>query len=398
MIRHLFLLIWNRKRLHVLVMVELFFCFFVVTATVVAAVYCVWQYQYPLGFSHERVWKVSIENSSTATMASGMQQDYDRLQRLLRALRSHGSVESAAAIGVVPFSSSNRMSRFADKGNSVSTGVNSATPEVAEVMQIDMLYGRWFQQDDGLSDWIPMVINEKLSVELFGTSNSVGKIFPPMFGEERRRVIGVISDFRQDGELAQRDNYFFSPVVFTDTVEPAPSNIVIKVAPGTPMEVEEELFALAKAEVPEWDCRIDMLEKMHEQIQRQHFIPIVVAGIVACFLLLMVVLGLIGVIWQNVTRRTGEFGLRRAVGGTAGDIYLQIFGELFALTTFSLAAGLIVALQVPLLQVISGVPTAVYVIGFVASVLFMYAVALSCGLYPSMLATRIQPTEALHYE
>lgn len=398
MIRHLFLLIWNRKRLHMLVMVELFFCFFVVTATVVAAVYCVWQYQYPLGFSYDRVWQLSIRGGNTPLGSQDIQQDYGRLQRLLRALRSHGSVESAAAIGIVPFSSSNSISRFSDKGISISTGVNSATPEVADVMQIDMLYGRWFQQDDGLSDWIPMVINEKLSEELFGTSNSVGKMFPPIFGEERRRVIGVISDFRQDGELAQRGNYFFSPIVFTDTVEPAPSNIVIKVAPGAPMEVEEELFALAKAEVPEWDCRIDIIEKMHEQTQRQLFIPIIIAGIVACFLLLMVVLGLVGVIWQNVTRRTGEFGLRRAVGGTAGDIYRQIFGELFALTTFSLTAGLVVALQVPLLQVIQGVPTAVYVIGFIVSVLFMYAVALSCGWYPSILATRIQPTEALHYE
>ena len=36
--------------------------------------------------------------------------------------------------------------------------------------------------------------------------------------------------------------------------------------------------------------------------------------LVAVFLLLMVVLGLTGVMWQNVTRRTREIGLRRATG------------------------------------------------------------------------------------
>ena len=39
-----------------------------------------------------------------------------------------------------------------------------------------------------------------------------------------------------------------------------------------------------------------------------------VGGLVAGFLMVMVGLGLIGVLWQNVTQRTREIGLRRATG------------------------------------------------------------------------------------
>ena len=42
----------------------------------------------------------------------------------------------------------------------------------------------------------------------------------------------------------------------------------------------------------------------------------------------MVALGLSGVVWQNVTQRTAEIGLRRAKGARIGDIHRQILGEL----------------------------------------------------------------------
>ena len=42
--------------------------------------------------------------------------------------------------------------------------------------------------------------------------------------------------------------------------------------------------------------------------------PLIAVGLVAGFLMLMVALGLLGVLWQNVTQRTREMGLRRAKG------------------------------------------------------------------------------------
>ena len=53
----------------------------------------------------------------------------------------------------------------------------------------------------------------------------------------------------------------------------------------------------------------------------------------------MVTLGLSGVVWQNVSARTAEFGLRRAQGATAGDIRRQFLGELAALASGAMAAA-----------------------------------------------------------
>jgi putative ABC transport system permease protein len=114
--------------------------------------------------------------------------------------------------------------------------------------------------------------------------------------------------------------------------------------------------------------------------------------------MLMVALGLTGVVWLNVTQRTREIGLRRAKGATARRIHRQILGELVVMTTLALAAGLVVVVQFPLLDLIAAVRPAVYAAGVVLSALAVYALTLVFGWYPSRLATAVQPAEALRYE
>jgi putative ABC transport system permease protein len=40
----------------------------------------------------------------------------------------------------------------------------------------------------------------------------------------------------------------------------------------------------------------------------------------------------------------------------------------------------------------------VYLISLLVSLVLVYLLTIICGLYPSRLATRVQPAEALHYE
>ena len=107
-------------------------------------------------------------------------------------------------------------------------------------------------------------------------------------------------------------------------------------------------------------------------------------------------LGLTGVMWQNVTRRTREMGLRRAAGAARSSIHRQIVGEVIITAGFGVALGVLLALQLPLL-----VPNArfgVVLAAVAVSAVFMLVLAAGCGLYPGWTATRIHPAEALHYE
>jgi putative ABC transport system permease protein len=126
--------------------------------------------------------------------------------------------------------------------------------------------------------------------------------------------------------------------------------------------------------------------------------PLVAAAIVAGFLLLMVGLGLVGVLWQNVTRRTQELGLRRAVGAHRGSVHRQILLELMLITTIGIALGVITVIQLPLLAVWEFLTMPVMVAGLAVALLTIYLIAALAGFYPSWMATRVQPAEALHYE
>ena len=82
----------------------------------------------------------------------------------------------------------------------------------------------------------------------------------------------------------------------------------------------------------------------------------------------------------------------------SGDVQRQILAEVGVMTSLALLAGVLVAIQFPLLDVIYFVEPHVYVIGLAISVSAIYVLTLTCAWYPSRIATRVEPAEALRYE
>ena len=88
----------------------------------------------------------------------------------------------------------------------------------------------------------------------------------------------------------------------------------------------------------------------------------------------------------------------RALGATGHGVSLQVLGELLVVTTAGLLLGAAIAVQFPLLGVIGWVSNGVYAVGMALAALTIYGLTVVSALYPSWLATQVQPAEALHYE
>ena len=140
---------------------------------------------------------------------------------------------------------------------------------------------------------------------------------------------------------------------------------------------------------------MDWMRRGTNGVYRQ---PAILGSMVAVFLVVMVFLGLTGVLWQNVTRRTSEIGLRRALGATGLAVNLQILVEVTLLSTVAVVAGVILIAQLPILGVFRVVTPTAYAIGTGSALATIYGLTLLCGVYPSWLAGRVQPAQALHYE
>ncbi len=103
-----------------------------------------------------------------------------------------------------------------------------------------------------------------------------------------------------------------------------PERLFVRLRPGTPAAFEETLVKRAMAVADAWSFEVQPLDDMREDKLRQYTIPLMVVGTIAGFLLLMVALGLTGVVWQSVTQRIREFGLRRAKGATIPNVRTQV--------------------------------------------------------------------------
>ena len=410
MIRQLVKLCWNRKRAQALVAVEVFFSFLVVFAVMTVVVYNLDNYRRPLGFDYHDVLNVNLGSLSDIVAEHGgtPSSATEDSRRLLKEVQGLDSVESAAGLAVPAFDLTGMSDDVEYKGRRLESYNDQVTDDFAKVMRIQVTQGRWFEAADDALPYTPVLVNERLKRELFDSEDPLGRNIAPKPDEHalRRnggqapefRVVGVFTDFREDGELSGPEPYFLRRGRVAGPDAGPYYNLVVRVRPGTPAAFEETLMNRLRAVAPGHTFQVDPLAKMRRSIMTLKLVPLLAAALIAGFMLVMVALGMVGVLWQSVARRRREIGLRRALGATGRGVSLQVLGELLVVTTAGLLLGVALAVQFPLLGVVSWVSGGVYATAIALAALTIYGLTVVSALYPSWLATQVQPAEALHYE
>jgi putative ABC transport system permease protein len=401
MMRHLLKLVWNRKRANALIILEIFFTFLVVFGVGTLGMYLWDNWRRPLGFDWQNVWAVQVDMQQTS-LEEFTPEQVETAARLAREVEALDPVEGVAGVHMTPFAFGNYSSNTIIGGREVDMSLNEVNERFAEVMRLDLVRGRWFQPADATLAWRPVVVDEELARDLWGEADPLGKTLgepDPNRPEPEMRVIGVVRDFRQHGELSAPGNFLFQYQRLGHPGHRPPRALLVRVRPGTPAAFEEELTRRMQAVAGDWSFEVQPFEQLRETALRQRLTPLVVGGIVAFFLLLMVALGLLGVLWQNLLQRTREIGLRRAIGASRGEVHRQIIMEQLLLTTLGVLLGTVLVVQLPILDVFgAALRPEVFVSGLVLALVAMYVLAAACALYPSSMASRVPPAEALRYE
>lgn len=397
MIRHLLKLVWNRKRANALLIAEIFVSFLVVFAVLTAAVSFGTSWSRPVGFDWNGVWDVSMEFDVDA----GGDESADarlrpQVNRIMDEIRAFPEVESAANSKNPPYGFSSSVSRSTIKGREVTLIWDDVTDDFDEVMRTQVVRGRWFNAEDDAANDQPIVIDTNAAAALFGDADPIGE---RLEGEPRPlRIVGVINEYRRKGEISEPENMVFRRVAMNGMYGSLGSHILVRVRPGTPADFEEKLVARLEAVAPDIIFQVRHMDQMRDQTLRIHLAPLILGAVVSLFLISMVALGLTGVLWQNVTRRTREIGLRRAMGAPGSSVHRQILIEVTLLATIALIVGAVIIWQLPILGAFSVVTPMAFTVGFIGALATIYALTLLCGLYPSWLASRLEPADALRYE
>ena len=399
MTRHLLRLVWNRKRTNALLILEIFFSFLVVFAVGTLGAFSWDSYRRPLGFDWHDLWmaRIDMQQVSDDTFT---QEQVDQFARLLKEVQSLGAVESAAGTMAVPYDFGSYVTAGDFRGKDLYIEFSEVTQDFDKVAGLEVVRGRWFQPADAALAWRPVVIDEDLARDAFGDEDPLGKsIDEPAPGRETEesRVVGVVRDFRRAGELSGVGDFMFYLKRVGHPEDRPARTILVRTRPGTPAEFEEQLSQRLQAVAPDWSYQVKPVVDLRSTALRLRIVPLLVGGLVAFFLLMMVGLGLLGVLWQNLLQRTREIGLRRAAGASRTEVHRQILLEQLLLTTLGVLLGTILVIQIPILDLISIRPE-IFVGGLLFAMAAIYSVVTLCVLYPSAMASRIQPAEALRYE
>jgi putative ABC transport system permease protein len=156
-----------------------------------------------------------------------------------------------------------------------------------------------------------------------------------------------------------------------------------------------------------------MLEHFHDQNDFEVIVPLqllrqaeqtkrifnIVLGSIAAISLLVGGIGIMNIMLANVTERTREIGVRRALGAKRRDITRQFLVETVVLSVGGGLIGVVVGVITPV--VVSQLSDMKTIVTF-WSVLLAFgisgAVGIVFGLYPARAAARLDPIDALRHE
>lgn len=294
-------------------------------------------------------------------------------------------------------------------GGRVSRRVNiyGVTPEFAAIKNRKTSVGRWISQRDVDGVAAVCVLGYKLNQQLFGGADPIGQ--QVNLGGRRLTVVGVGTKFNMefvnDDDMRRETGGVYIPfTIYRDMFGRADaiSYVIAKaVEPEKSIDAEDEARrTITRAHNGIKDVRVENLGKeilkergeIHQILGNWRIIFFSVAGVS----LLIGGVGIFSVLKISISERLYEIGLRKAMGATDGEIFLQFLIESITLSVVGAAVGLgggtlvvtLIAKAFP-----AGLPLSMFGMSLASG--FAISIGLLAGLYPSIVASRMEPVEAL---
>ncbi len=275
--------------------------------------------------------------------------------------------------------------------------VNGVALNFFATMEIPLAFGRNFDAHDIVTAPKVAIVNQAFSRKFFGDENPVGNRLGRSAAKAADiEIIGVVADtkYRWLRETAPATVYFPLSQAGNGT-----ANCYVR----TTVTPQAE-FAAIRAVVREIDPLLPVMDlrTQTDQIDRlnaQEHLFARLSGFFGIVALALACVGLYGLMSCLVLRRTGEIGLRMALGALPAQVLRMILRESLGLVAFGLVLGFAGAygagrLVQSMLFDLSPADPLTY--GSVA--LILIAVALLASLLPARRAARVDPMSALRQE
>jgi predicted permease len=270
------------------------------------------------------------------------------------------------------------------------------SPEFFATLNIPVLLGRGFTEQDLNTPDEVALINETAAKQLFAGTNPIGQRFGSSIeGSSKSEIVGVIKDTKYHSlrEPAPPTLYRVLPY------NTGPFAVVLRTA-GSPMSMIDSVRNAMRQVDP--DLPITGVTTQTDQIENrvaQERLFALAYSLFGGLALLLACIGLFGLMSYTVSRRTSEIGIRIALGAQRAGVVGMVLRESMIMVVIGVVVGIAAAIAAGRLvtAVLFGL-AANDVWTITAAIALMTVVCVIAGYLPARRASRIDPMVALRYE
>lgn len=356
------------------------------------------------GFRSERVWLGGIGLPPGAYPDPAARVRF--IERLLSELQNAPGVESVAATDAAPLTGNNSSAPSA-RADGSQLPVNqrplgltrSVSPNFFRTFGIPSLAGRDFEERDGVDKPLVVILSRSTAQKLYGAENPLGRQI--LFGTDNgtglsAEVVGIVGDVRSLQLAEENEIEFYRPI--------AQRNFGFSVFTVRTTTKPEATAGIVRAALNKIDRALPIVQPntmetvIAESLGQQRLTMTLLGGFAAIALILAMV-GIYGAVAYTVEQRTGEIGVRMALGAQTMDVLRMVVKQGMLPVFIGLGIGLAATFAVGRLlttQLYQISPHNPLLLGMTAAVLAF--VALLACLIPARRASLVNPLQALRTE
>jgi predicted permease len=353
------------------------------------------------GFRTKRLSVFSVDATLLRTGPAATTAFYHDLLERLSALPGQGGVAAAdgGPYADAGWGSGIQVEGYSSEKKFASSSLQAISPGYFRTLGIPLRAGREFDGRDTAGAPKAVVVNEEFVKRYFAGRNPMGRhvaFAGPKTTVLDREIVGIAADVRANVRRPVGPTTYFP---YTQREKPARLAFYVRVTGD-----DTRLAAAIRRAVREADAGLPVpeIKPIEQRISESLYTSRLVAVLSAAFGILATLLaaiGLYGVIAFAVARRTGEIGVRMALGALPADVVRMVLLDAGRMVAAGIVIGLAAAFVLSryVESQLFGIQAADFAV-YAGAAGTLAAVAALAAFVPARRASRIDPVTALRYE
>jgi putative ABC transport system permease protein len=361
----------------------------------------------PTGLDVDNIfWFYTQSTSNDYPYATAVTADLNYLNSLpevVAAATTQSMPETGSYTGL-PFASNPEA--FQKSNGGVGAQIFLGSEKFVDAMGLKLIAGRNFDRgaikppaadvDASLSNWADeVIVTQAMAKKLYPDGNALGKPVYVGLINKSSTIVGIVELMRTE-PTSDRYDFIYTQVVIAPILPDGPNVVyAVRAKPGQRASLMAKLEKnFADLQPGRFIARMQDFTQTVEDSRRETRASAIILAVVAAFVLAVTVVGISGLAAFNVSTRTKQLGVRRAIGARKFHILRYFLVENWIITTCGAALGCLLALAagVKLSTVLEISRAPLYY--FVGGVLLIWIVGLLAVLLPARRAAAISPAIA----